>query len=420
MFKKEDYLCEVSWEVCNKVGGIYTVIASKAQYISPKVENYLLIGPYYNQKTYDFVEDLVPENLKSVFSEMKSMGLPCRYGRWLIKSEPHAVLIDFSSLYNQKNDIKTKLWELYKIDSLNAGFDFEQPVVFSVAAAKFIDLLQRKINSKVVAQFHEWMTGAGLLWLKPINKNISTIFTTHATVLGRTLASSDSSFYDKISLFDFEKEAVSHGVLSKHHVEKASVLQADVFTAVSEITSMESQYILGRKADVILANGIDLQNFASFEDLSIRHSELKHQIKDFIISYFFPYYFFDLDNVLIFFINGRYEFENKGIDVFIEALGKLEEEMKKMNSDKTVIAFFYIPSDTYGINHGVLENKIRLNDVKSLIQSERLKIVDSVFYALTTQAKISRETLFEKPFLDDMKKKLINFKREGNSSLYYS
>ena len=114
MLKKDDYLCEVSWEVCNKVGGIYTVISSKAQYIYPRVENYLLIGPYYKDKTDDFVEDLIPEKLRDVFSEMKSIGLPCRYGKWLIKSEPHVVLIDFSSLYGQKNDIKRRLWELYK------------------------------------------------------------------------------------------------------------------------------------------------------------------------------------------------------------------------------------------------------------------------------------------------------------------
>ena len=45
-FVSPDYLFEVSWEVCNKVGGIHTVIATKALNLSKEFRNnHILIGP---------------------------------------------------------------------------------------------------------------------------------------------------------------------------------------------------------------------------------------------------------------------------------------------------------------------------------------------------------------------------------------
>lgn len=415
MQKRDEYLCEVSWEVCNKVGGIYTVITSKAHYIYPRIPNYLLIGPYHNERpVHEFVEELPPVELKEVFVEMKNMGLPCRYGKWLIKSEPKVVLIDFSQLYSQKNDIKSKLWNLYKIDSLNVGFDFDEPVVFSIAAAKLLDSIQRKTGKKVIGQFHEWMTGAALLWLKDVNKKIASIFTTHATVLGRAVVSQDSNFYNNIKNYDFNKEAFSHGVVGKHQIEKSSALMADVFTTVSEITALEAEYILGRKADVVLPNGIDLDSFSTLEELSIRHSELKHSMKDFISSFFFPYYAFDLDEVLILFIFGRYEYENKGIDIFIESLGKLNEKLKKEGSNKTIVTFFYIPADAYGINHQVLENKTNYNDLRAYIEKEKNIIIDKIVYNYSSGQKMLKDNIFEKSFVEHMQKKIYAFRKEGN------
>lgn len=417
MKREEDYLCEVSWEVCNKVGGIHTVVTSKAPHINQKIKNYLLIGPYHDfRQIHDFVEEVPSEELKEVFSELRQVGVSCLYGKWMIKSEPKVVLINFSHMFAEKDQIKSKLWELYKIDSLNAPYDFDEPLVFSVAVAKFIDALQRKTQKKVVSQFHEWLCGAGLLWLKHINPKVASIFTTHATVLGRAMVGSDSNFYSNIQGVDSDKEAKSHFVVAKHGIEKASAQNADVFSTVSEITGFEAEHLLGRKPDVILPNGIDLESFSSFEGLAMRHSELKHMIKDFVISSFFPYYSFELDNALIFFIFGRYEYENKGIDIFIDALGRLNKSLIEENSDKTIISFFFIPADSYGINHDVLENKTIYADMEKTIDNEKTKIMDKVNYLIASDENIKKTNLFEKEFLDVMRKKMVAFQKKGSPS----
>ena len=355
MVEKKEGLFEVSWEVCNKVGGIYTVLTSKAQYVNNNSFDYTLIGPYFqNARNHDFLEEAVPEELKDSFNELKNEGIPCRFGRWMIKSEPAVILVDFSSLFVQRDEVRRKLWEDYQVNSLGAEFDFDEPVLFSIAAARVIDKLQRRKSGKTIAHFHEWMTGAGLLWLKKNNPKISTVFTTHATVLGRAIASSSPDFYSFIGKVDVEKEANARGIVAKHHIEKASAHNADVFTTVSEITGIEAGYLLSKKPQAILPNGIDLAEFSAFEELSIRHSHLKHVIKDFIISLFFPYYSFDLDETLLFFTIGRYEFANKGIDVFIDSLGKLNERMKKENTQKTIVSFFFVPAEFIVINTYVI------------------------------------------------------------------
>jgi glycogen(starch) synthase len=415
MKKEDDFLVEISWEVCNKVGGIYTVISSKASYINQEVKNYFLVGPYKNPgHVQDFVEELPPEELKPVFNELKNEGIPCIYGKWLIKSEPKVVLIDFSNVFSELNNIKSKLWEIYRVDSLNSNYEFDEPVAFSVASAKFLDKLEKITKKKIVAQFHEWLTGAGLLWCRDINKNIKSIFTTHATVLGRSMVGSDPDFYSNLEGINPDEEAKKHWVLNKHGIEKASAQNADVFTTVSEITGIEAGHILGRKPDIILPNGIDLENFASFEELSIKHSELKHHTKDFVMSFFFPYHTFNIDNTFIFFIIGRYEYQNKGIDIFIEALGRLNQKLKKEKSDKTIVSFFFIPADSYGINHNVLESKTQFNDIKFSIEKEERNIMDQVKYLIISQENIKKTNLFDQKFLDSMKKKMNNFNKNGN------
>lgn len=415
---KDTSLYEVSWEVCNKVGGIYTVISSKAEYISSKYGNYTLIGPYLpHHPPRDFVEELPSEELKEVFNELKNQGILCRYGRWLIKTQPYAILVDFSGVFQMKNEIKSKLWEKYKIDSLNTSFDFDEPVMFSVAVAQLLDLIQKKSKKKMIAQFHEWMTGVGILWLKQQNSKIATVFTTHATVLGRAIAGVNSNFYKVLNSIDPEKEAREHGVVGKHQVEKASALNSSIFTTVSEITAMEAEKILERKVDIVLPNGIDLKDFSSFEEISIKHSQLKHEIKNFISSYFFPYYSFELDNTIIFFMMGRYEYENKGIDVSIEALGKLNEYMKKEAIDKTIVTFFYVPGATSNINHEVLENKTDFLDIKNFVDKEKDNIASRIIYLTASEAKLKKQSILDDSIIEVLTKKANSFVRKGSPPL---
>lgn len=59
------------------------------------------------------------------------------------------------------------------------------------------------------------------------------------------------------------------------------------------------------------------------------------------------------DNALIVGISGRYEFKNKGIDVFIEALGRLN---RKHGTSREVLAFVLVPAGQNGPNKDLQHN----------------------------------------------------------------
>ena len=244
MESKSDFLFEVSWEVCNKVGGIYTVVKSKAARVVEQYKsNYFLIGPYFAKKALGEFEEQVPEKaLKTLFEELKKEGIICHRGKWLIEGEPNAILIDFENYKPQINSIKKDLWDSFKIDSLNAPEDYNDPIVWGYAAGKLIEKLTLSFNGKCVAQFHEWLSGAALLYLKKQNTKIGKVFTTHATVIGRTLASANIDLYNLWDNIDADREAYNYHVESKHQVEKQAATNADVFSTVSEITGMEAEH----------------------------------------------------------------------------------------------------------------------------------------------------------------------------------
>ena len=195
-----DYLFEVSWEVCNKVGGIHTVIATKAQTALRKFgERYVLIGPDVQHvgDNPEFEEDatLLRAWRQNVYGE----GIRIRVGRWKIKGEPLAVLIDFTSLFSQKDEILKKLWDDYHVDSISGQWDYVEPVLFGYAAGKviasYVDTFCTAAD-KVAAHFHEWMTAAGALYLRSYAPYIATLFTTHATVMGRCIAGNGLPLYN--------------------------------------------------------------------------------------------------------------------------------------------------------------------------------------------------------------------------------
>src|SRR3989338_3263523 len=190
--------------------------------------------------------------------------------------------------------------------------------------------------------FHEWLSGVGLLYLKKKNAGVATAFTTHATVLGRAMASSHVDLYNIWNRINPDEEVYKYNAESKHLVEKNSALHADAFTTVSEITGMEANYLLKRKPDVILPNGLDISKFPTFEEVIIKHKLQRDRIREFMLHYFFPYYTFDTKETLVYFLAGRYEFRDKAIDIFLEALGKLNEKMKQSKSKKTIIAFVWV------------------------------------------------------------------------------
>ncbi len=420
MDKKGDMLFEVSWEVCNKVGGIYTVVKSKAaRMIENYGEGYFLIGPYFASKAIgEFQEEIPIDSFKTPFEELKKIGIICHFGKWNTEGNPTAILVDFVNYRHRINGIKKELWEWHKIDSLRAPQDYDEPIVWAYVVGMVIErLVQIYSDKKIVAHFHEWLSGTSILYLKKRNTKIAAVFTTHATVLGRTLANSNVDLYNVWSKINPDEEAYKYNVEAKHQVEKNSAMAADVFTTVSEITGMEASYFLKRKPDVLLPNGLDIGKYPTFEEIVIKHKLQRDRIREFMLSYFFPYYTFDPKETLIYFIAGRYEFHDKGIDIFIKALGKLNEQLKQSKSKKTIIAFLWVPANFRNIRPELLENKIQYQDIKDALEEVMGDVQKNIIYAFVSNKRTTKESLFEEDLLAEMKMKIARFVKKGRPPL---
>jgi len=408
-------VCEVSWEVCNKVGGIYTVVASKAAEMMKRYpdSNYFLIGPYFPAKLMGAFEETVPpEHCRECFEDLKREGIEVHTGTWLVKGSPRVLLIDFANYTRNRNEIKRKLWEAYGIDSLNTEYyDFDEPVIWGWAVGRVIEEMQHVWKGGIVAHFHEWLAGAGLLYLRMNRIPIGTVFTTHATTIGRALASADINIYQMLDRINADEEARKRGAgcWAKHLLEKACANNAHVFTTVSEITGIEAGAFLGKKPDVLLFNGLDMEKFPTFEQASVRHRMFRSRIKEFLLYYYFPYYKFDLENTLMYFLAGRYEFRDKGIDIYIRALAELNERLKKQKDSRTVVAFIFVPGNIRSIRPQLLENKMLYTDIRDSVEDIKEEVKTRLLYLLASQTPITNESLLDPEFVQDLKPKLKRF-----------
>ncbi|MFP4111567.1 MAG: glycogen/starch synthase [Candidatus Woesearchaeota archaeon] len=416
METKADYVFEVSFEVCNKVGGIYTVVKSKAAAMKTYYKNYFLIGPYYNDRTdVEFLETEIPEKFREIDEKLKKEGIICHFGKWQIKGEPDTILVDFMGTKDSQNELQKMYWEKYKVDSISSSWDFIEPMLWSTAVGKLIECFgQENKEKKIIGHFHEWLSGFGSLWLKSADSHVKTVFTTHATMLGRSIAGNGRELYNELDNIEPEKTAKELGVMDKFSTEKACAENSDIFTTVSEITGIEAEKLLGKKPDVLVLNGLDEEKFPSFEETSLIHISSKDKIREFLTYFFFPYYQFDMDHTLTFFIVGRYEFRNKGIDLFIKALARLNNYLKEKNSKRTIAALFWIPGDARGIRTELLENKTFYRHIKNYVESHSKEIEKKIVMDIVSNKDLTRRTLFSKEFLISNKRHLNRFRREGN------
>jgi phosphorylase/glycogen(starch) synthase len=341
---KTKYIFETAWEVCNKIGGIHTVLASKAPAIQPEYgDNYFFVGPdvwMETTKNPEFTED------HSLYAEWaahaRSEGINFRIGRWNIKGNPIAILIDFKPYFSKKDEVLTSWWETYKLDSISGAWDYVEPALFGYAVGRLIDSFQKYYavyQDGIVAHFHEWMTGSGILHLKQNNPSIATVFTTHATVLGRSIAGNGLPLYDQMEKYNPDMVAREFSVVAKHSLEKLAAQHADMFTTVSEVTNAECKYFLGKEVDIVTPNGFDGQLVDSKNDnASENNRDLLLKVAEKMTSNSFA------NDTLLITISGRYEYRNKGIDVFLEALNQLKAKLSK----RKIVAFLMIPGGIKG------------------------------------------------------------------------
>ena len=349
-----DYLFETSWEVCNKVGGIHTVIATKALSLQSAVQHHIFIGPDVwrsIEEHPEFMED--PKLFKDWKDVAERQGLRTRIGHWNVLGKPIAILIDFTPFFSQKDEIFSHFWEKYRLDSISGQWDYIEPCLFGYVAGKVIESFSSyniEKHLRVAAHFHEWMTASGVLYLKENYPSVATIFTTHATVLGRCIAGNDQKLYSSIKTVNPDAKAREFNVMAKHSLEKIGGSEADCFTTVSDLTAVECEYFLQKKVDLVTPNGFEktfVPQDADFENVRKEGRKRLLEVASAVLAEPVP------KDALFVGIGGRYEFKNKGIDVFIDALSVLR---KKPTLGREIIAFILVPGGHVGPKENVLHN----------------------------------------------------------------
>lgn len=337
---KSSVLFEVSWEVCNKVGGINTVLRSKVpQALDTFGDNYYLVGPLLSRES-EF-EETDEEEWHQISRCLGEKGMTCRFGRWTIPGRPKVILIRAGERYNTEQ-LLFRLWESFGVDSIAGGWDYIEPVLFSTACGEVISTLKDAIFSNngtenVFAHFHEWMTGAGLLYVKDNCPQISTVFTTHATVLGRAIMGSGRDVYKELEEIVPSDEAKNFNVSAKHSLEKVTAREADCFTAVSELTAQEARKLLGRRPAVVTDNGINTEAIPDLAEDRKPALKARENLMNFANGFLGTEL---LDSTRLVMISGRYEFINKGIDVFLEALDKLRKN--PADGQRPLVAYLFV------------------------------------------------------------------------------
>ena len=387
-------LLEIAWEVCNQVGGIYTVIRSKVPAMVEKWDdNYVVLGPYFPQRADPEFEPITESDetvIGQTVRRMRQMGYGVEYGYWLVTGRPRAVLFDISTVRtDQLNQIKGLLWQNHQLSTINVEPLVDQTLIFGDMVRQFLTLLAEGHAKRVdfVAHFHEWMASSGLPELRRDNVKVATVFTTHATMLGRYLAQNEPGFYGKLPFFDWKREAQHYGIETQATIERLSAQQAHVFTTVSDVTARECEVFLGRNPDLILPNGLNVTRFAAVHEFQNLHVRFKEKIHEFVMGHFFHNYSFDLEKTLYFFTSGRFEFSNKGYDLTLEALARLNYRMRDANMDTTVVMFLVTRQPYTSIDPGVLHSRALLDEIQETTQAIEKQVGERLFKAAASDPK---------------------------------
>ena len=399
----QSLVMEIAWEVVNQVGGIYTVLRSKAPTVAKQLgDRYCLIGPYIHpnvESEFEPIEDLSSPYYKAVAS-LREEGIEAYYGRWLVTGRPQVVLINPYSVFERLGEIKYFLFENHHISTPDDEL-INQVVAFGEVVKLFLSRLARQQagDKQLLAHFHEWMAGTPIPQIRREHIPVSMIFTTHATLLGRYLAMNSPNFYDHLDFMDWEQEAKHFNIECQAKIERSAAHGCHVFTTVSEVTARECVFLLGRKPDLITPNGINIERFEALHTVQNLHQDFKDVIHEFVMAHFFPSYHIDLDKTLYFFTSGRYEYRNKGFDLTIEALARLNHKLQEAGSDITVIMFFITKQPYHSINPRVLQSFAMKEELRKTVDTIKNQVGHRLFHDVATLSDTKLPSLNE--YVDD-------------------
>lgn len=375
-------LFEISWEVCSQSGGIYTVLRSKAPSATQRWgQNYHLIGPYHEASArVEFEPQRFDDEVGEAVAELAARKLIVHSGRWLITGRPRVLLIDLASVEPLVNEFKYYLWKDDGVSSPDSDAELNGYMAFGAGITELMVALRGKLDQRpLLAHFHEWQSAAALPRLPRRGVRIPTVFTTHATLVGRSLSAANVELYDRLDEFNAESIATQHGFLHRFQLERAAARGADVFTTVSDITAQEAEVFLGRRPEALLPNGLNVERFAAPHEFQNLHQRSKELIHEFVMGHFFPSHSFDLHRTLYVFSAGRYEYRNKGLDVFIDSLVELNRRLKAEHCDTTVVAFIVTRAPYRGLNVETLNRQIMFRELQKTCESIREEIGRRLF-----------------------------------------
>ncbi len=384
---KAAFLVETAWEVCNQVGGIYTVIRSKVPAMTRQwSDHYCLMGPLMNKNVSAEFDDIHDRTgpLGRAVARMENDGYKLKFGIWLVSGRPQTILFDIKALTQQSASIRMRLEQGYSIH-INPEDELQNQVIaLAEVSTIFLRCLGEELEKEsmtLIAHCHEWMAALPILGLQKMGLPVKTIFTTHATAIGRYVAMNDENFYSRLSSYNWEEQARYFNILAIAEIERFVAQACDVLTTVSEVTARECKQFYDRVPDLITPNGLNIKRFVAFHEVQNLHGKYKDIIHQFVMGHFFNSSPFDLDKTLYFFTSGRYEFRNKGFDITLEALEMLNAMMKEAKMETTIVMFFITKKPTWSINPEVMQSRGVMEEIRKTCEAIQKQVGERLFEA---------------------------------------
>ncbi|WP_035333387.1 hypothetical protein [Dyadobacter crusticola] len=370
--RPEPFLIEISWEVCNQAGGVFTYIKSKVPtMLDTYGDRYLLIGPYFPEKAdtnFRPLLEIEEPALAEAVSFVRSLGFEVHYGYWLLdEARPKVLLINPEVRRNVLNEVKGRFWERFEISSLESDDLRDLVLGFGEVTRLLLKQLVGKLNADqdIIAHFHEWMSATCLPDLEYEKVRIATVFTAHATLLGRYLASNEDPYFHHMPYYDWQQKSREYGILPRVALERRTAQAAHVLVTNSEVTAWECELFLSRKPEYIIRNGIHRKPEGGHEVFEL-HLQNRQKIDATVKALLTPSYPFRTDNTLYFFTSGRYEFYNKGFDITLRAIARLNEMLASRNPDVSVVFFIITKQPFLNIKPEVLESRQRFQNLQKI------------------------------------------------------
>jgi glycogen(starch) synthase len=410
-------LFEVAWEVCSQLGGIYTVLRTKAQAMVKMLnDRYVLVGPWHaDTSTLEFEPEEATGRPAQLMARLQDVGVEAQFGRWLIVGRPQVILLNYLNVFDRLHEIKYRLWHDHGIETPGDDALINNVIAFGEASRMLLASVTQTDNENkcppVVAHFHEWMAATAIPLLRNENWPGGIVFTTHATQLGRYLAMNDDQFQERLLEYQPDDVARQFNVEAQHRIERAASHGAHVFTTVSDVTARECEHLLGRRPDLLLPNGLNIQRFTALHEFQNLHRQYKQKIHEFTMGHFFPSYSFDLDNTIYMFTAGRYEHRNKGMDLTIESLARLNYRLKQEDSKVTVVAFIITKMPYRSINVTALQSSAMLDEFRTTIDAIKDQIGERLFEQTVAGKMPDLDTLADEYWLMRLRRTMHAWQR---------